>query len=85
MLLGVFLWPGAFTMLVANVDDVPMVSNLPCTSYAAVLGDDVSAEDDECRFGRGTCWIKRLFPPFPPFLYDVGVLAVLVSVEFIYE
>ena len=43
--------------------------------HAAVLGDDVSAEDDQCRFGNGPCGIQRIFPPVPALLDDVRAVS----------
>ena len=85
VLLGVLLRPCAFTVLVADVHDVPVVGHLPGACDAAVLGDDVAAEYDQRRLRGGTCRVQGLLPPFPSLLDDVGVLGVLVGIEVVDE
>ena len=83
--LRILLQPCTLAVLVAYVDNVPMVGNLPSAGYAAVPCDNVTTKDYERRLGGGACRIKCLLPPFPPLLNDVGVLGVLISIEVINE
>lgn len=83
MLLRVFLGPCGVSVLVADINDVPMVGHCSCTDDTAVLGDDVAAEEHQCRLRDRARWVKRLLPPVPSFLYDVGIERVLVCVEVI--
>lgn len=74
------MWKSVF---VADVHDVPGVGHFARPHHAAVLGNDVSAEDDQCRFGNGTCGVQRIFPPVPALLDDVRILGVLVRIKVI--
>ena len=85
MFLGVFLGPCGVSVLVSDVDNVPVVRHRAGADDAAVLGDDVAAEEHECGLGDGACGVKRFLPPVPSFLDDVGVECVLVGVEVVDE
>ena len=83
VLFRVLFRPCGKTVFVADVHDVPGVGHFARPHHAAVLGDDVSAEDDQCRFGNGPCGIQRIFPPVPALLDDVRVLGILVRIKVI--
>ena len=81
--LGIFRRPCAPALLVADIDDIPVVGKLASAYDAAVLSDDVTAPDYQEWLGDRACTVYSLLPPVPFFLEYDGVLTVGVGVKVI--
>lgn len=72
------------SVLIPDVDDVPVVCLLPGTTDATILCDDVATPEDKRRLRDGARGIEGALEPVPLLLDGVGVTAILVGVEVVH-